>query len=324
MPAFTGALARFVADSYGVVTDDQLRELDISVKQRKALVADGVLVTEFDRVYRVAAVPPTLLSRSLAVCLARDDAAITGRAAGRLWDLRRMGPIDRIEVRLPHFAQTLSGPDILLRRCNVLDEVDVVTRADGIRVVSPPRLLFDLGAVVDDLDLESVIEQVLDRGWVTMPTLFATGRRLCHPSRPGSDRFARVVQSRPTWMKPADSHLEVELYDRLRVAGVNGLERQFPITLPTGVTVHADIAVPELSWAIEVDHVTWHGGRIASRDDKARDRLVRKVDWQVDRVTDDEIRHQLPALVAELLAIHHQLRSQHRIDRRVRTWPRAG
>ena len=74
-------------------------------------------------------------------------AASTGRAAGRLWDLRRMGPIERIEVRLPHFAQTLSGPDILLRRCNVLDEVDVVTRGDGIRVVSPPRLLFDLGAV---------------------------------------------------------------------------------------------------------------------------------------------------------------------------------
>ncbi|MEZ5248078.1 MAG: hypothetical protein R2713_02350 [Ilumatobacteraceae bacterium] len=31
-----------------------------------------------------------------------------------------------------------------------------------------------------DLDLESVVEQVLDRGWCTMPTIHAIGRRLIH------------------------------------------------------------------------------------------------------------------------------------------------
>lgn len=323
MPAFTGEIARFVAPRYGVVADDELRRFDITVKQRKALVADGVLVAEFDRVYRLASTPPSLEARCLAACLARPDSVISGRAAGRLWGVRRMGSIDQIAVRLPHFAQTLTAPDILIRRCNVIEPVDVVTRPDGIRLVSPPRLAFDLCVDLDDLDVESVIEQLLDRGWVTMPTLLATGRRLYHPARPGSERFARVVQSRPAWLRPADSHHEVVLYDALRVAGVNGLTRQEPIVLPNGITVHADVAIPRLSWGIEIDHVEWHGGRIAAQRDKVRDRQARRVHWQLDRVTDQEIDHDLPGLVRELLTIHEQIRREPRMDRSRDRWRRA-
>jgi hypothetical protein len=32
-----------------------------------------------------------------------------------------MGSSPLIEVRVPHFANTLSHPDIVVRRCNVLD-----------------------------------------------------------------------------------------------------------------------------------------------------------------------------------------------------------
>jgi very-short-patch-repair endonuclease len=311
MSAFSLALAAHVHDRYGIVSDGELRALGISVAQRERLVTAGVLVPLLRGVYRLRSTPMSLEGRCLAICLADDRAYVTGRAGGRLWGVRRMGTVDLIDARVPHFANSLGAEWVRLRRCNVLDPIDVVERADGIRVASPPRLLFDLAESLDDLDLESVVEQVLDKRWLTMPTLHATARRLCHPARPGSDRFARVLGSRPDFLRPADSHLEVQLLDALRAAGVRDLVRQLPVRLPNGVVVHPDLAVPATRWAIEVDHVTWHGGRVASQADKQRDRLMRRIGWHVDRVTDEEITNDLPGLVAELLSGHpvRELRS---------------
>ena len=194
VPAFSEALAAHLHDHLGLVHDGQLDALGVTPSQRRAMVTDGVLIPMFDQVYRARSNPLTLEAHCLAICMSDPHAVITGRAAGRLWDVRGMGRIDRIEVRLPHFRNRLSDPAVVVRRCNVLQPVDVTRRADGIRVVSPPRLIFDLAASVDDVTLESVVEQVLDRGWCTIPTIFDVGRRLVHRARPGSTRFiARAV-----------------------------------------------------------------------------------------------------------------------------------
>lgn len=301
-----------VRTRHGVIAAREVAALGISARQRERLVEAHLLVAAVRGVDRLASAPLTLESRCLAYCLARPDVFVTGRAGGRLWNVRRMGAMDvdsQIAVRLPHFANTFDVPGVLQRRCNALDASDIVVRSDGIRVASPPRLLFDLALDLDDLDLESVIEQVLDRRWCTMPTLLDTGRRLFHPARPGSTRFARVINSRPEWLKPADSHQEVQLFDALRSAGVTGLVRQHPIPLPGGWTIHADVAIPALKWAIPVDHVEWHGGRVDAQRDKQNDRQARSLGWVVDRVTDDDIDQRLAATTAELLAVWRRLRA---------------
>ena len=304
------ALAEHVAGRYGMASEGELRLLGISIVQRRQLVTEGLLIRQHRGVYRFAAVPESFEGRCLAACLAVAEGVITGRAAARLWQLRCGGPVDQIEMRVPHFVKARFDPGVLFRRCNVLDPVDVVVRRDGIRVVSPPRVLFDMSALVDDLDLESMIEQVLDRKSCTINTLFSTGRRLGRSARPGSARFARVLASRPAWIAPVDSDLEMRLYDGLRSAGVAGMDRQYKIELPAGWSIHADVAVPELRWAIPIDHVTWHGGRINAQRDKQNDRQVRMIGWQVDRVTDEDINHCLPVVVAELLAIYANLRAR--------------
>lgn len=307
MPAFTVALADHLGPHHGVVSDPQLRQLGISRSQRERLVDQQLLIPMLRGVYRLRSTPETLDARCLAVCLAYPESAITGCVGGRLWGLRRMGTDPLIDVRIEHFKKAIVEPGVRFRRCNVLEEIDVVRRPDGINVVSPPRLAFDLGAVVSDLDLESVIEQILDRRWCTIETLHLMGRRLVHPSRPGSARFARVIGSRPAWLKPADSHLEVRLFDALRSAGVAGLVRQHRIDLPGGWSIHADVAVPQLQWAIPIDHVTWHGGRADAQRDKQNDRQARMLGWQVDRVTDDDIERRWAATTAELLQLHDTL-----------------
>jgi len=300
----------YASTRHGVLSAAELSALGISIDQREHLVTHGLLVGVHRGVWAVAALPTSLPARCRAISLADGRAFVTGRAAGALWELRRVGRPDPIEVRVPHFAHSLAGPGIRLRRCNALDPRDVVVRPDGIRLASPPRLAFDLAAVLPALDLESVVEQMVDRRWCTIPTLIDTGRRLAHPARPGSTRFVQVLGSRPAWLAPVDSHLELLLFDALRRAGVAELARQHRLELPGGWAIHGDIAVPRLRWLIAVDHVTWHGGRVDAQRDKQNDRQAGVLGWRVDRVTDEDLQRRFDATVDELLAIHRRLRQE--------------
>lgn len=307
MSVITASLADFASAHHGIVTVDELLAHGIGRARRQRLVADDLLVPIFKGVYRLRSAPDTPLSRNRAISAADVKAFVTGHAGGQMWGLRRMGRVQQIEVRVPHYSHALAQPWVTLRRCNAIEPVDIVHRSDGIRVASPPRLAFDLAATLSDLDLESVIEQILDEGWCTARTLIDTGRRLYHPARPGSATFHRVMSRRPVWMKPADSHPEVIVFDQLRSAGVRGLVRQYALDLPGGWTIHADVAVPDLRWVIPIDHITWHGGRISSTRDRQNDRQATKIGWTVSRVTDEDIEGNLSATIADLLDIHRLL-----------------
>ena len=300
-------LAAVSRDLHGIVSLDELHALGISKSQRHQLIVDGLLVPMFRGVYRLATCHESLAGRCRAICLANPDAVITGRAAGRLWGLRRMGPVDTIEVRLPHGSRSFGDPRIVERRCNQLPAMDVVSRSDGIRVVSPPRLCFDLSSVLPPLDLESVVDQVLDRGTCSLGFLVDTGLRLYHSRRPGSRQFRALMRSRPQWREAADSHQEVTLRDALHSAGVAGLQIQYAVELDAQITVHLDLAVPRINWGIEIDHYDFHGGRTALQRDKRRDRMLAALGWQISRVTDDDFGERLPTTITELMAIYRGL-----------------
>jgi very-short-patch-repair endonuclease len=69
------------------------------------------------------------------------------------------------------------------------------------------------------------------------------------------------------------------------------------------VVIHPDGALPAIRWAVEVDHVTWHGGRLDAQRDKGRDRKLRRIGWQVDRVTDIELKEHFQETIAELVEL---------------------
>ncbi len=88
-------------------------------------------------------------------------------------------------------------------------------------------------------------------------------------------------------------------------AGVPELVRQHPVRLPDGSVVHPDGALPDLRWAVEVDHVTWHGGRFDAQYDKSRDRKARRAGWTVERITDSELAADFSGAIAELVEMYH-------------------
>ena len=174
-----------------------------------------------------------------------------------------------------------------------------MVRADGIRIASPPRSWFDCAVHLNDPRFEKRTEWVLDRH-VGVPMLWRVTRRLAARGRPGLARVRRVMSLRSDWQKPAGSGLEVDVHRALETRGVGPLVRQYPLRLANGTLIHPDLAVPDVRWAVEIDHVTWHGGRFDAQRDKTRDRQPRRIGWQVDRITDQELRDSFAACMNEL------------------------
>ena len=175
----------------------------------------------------------------------------------------------------------------------------IVERNDGIRVASPPRVWFDCGRDLDDERFERLTEWVMDHH-AGLPTLWTITRELSCRGRTGSARVNRVMTQRSDWQRPAGSGLELRVVNALRKRSIAPLVQQFAIRLRNGSVIHPDACDPEARWAVEVDHVTWHGGRFDAQRDKARDRNARRVGWQVDRVTDLELAEDFHAAIDDL------------------------
>lgn len=295
-----------IQQQHGAVSSEQLADCGVTVWCKRRLVRAGTLLEVHRGVYRHAASPDSLEQRCALVCLADPDLVISGPTAGRLLELRRMpvGPVHAMVLR-----RKVELEDVIVHRTTSLDpERDVVRRSDGIRLLAPRRLVFDFARFLDDADFESVVEQLLDRRLSNVPTMFATGRRLKKSGRDGSARFTRVLWQRPSWVKPKHSDLEVKLLQALQSAGV-ALQAQCAVHLPDQSVVHLDGGDPTRRFGVEVDHVTWHGGRIASQYDKWRDRQLALMGWLVPRVTDEDLRRRFNETVAELVELHQARQS---------------
>jgi hypothetical protein len=257
-------------------------------------------------VYISTAVPLSLEARCLAACIAIPDLVISGPTAARLRNLRNAVGND-IHAMMRHGPTRLDG--VVVHRTNQLSlSNDVETRPDGIRMLRPARLAFDLARYLDDLGFESVIEQMIDRGLCNVPRFFATGRRLQRPGREGTARFARVLAKRPAWAKPKDSDLEVRLLRALAERGV-ALVPQLELVLPDGSRIHLDGGDPTRRFGVEVDHITWHGGRAATQYDKWRDRQTDRLRWVIPRVTDEDMNHHWMLTVNDLVEIYEGRRA---------------
>lgn len=287
-----------------VASVTELRDLGLTPDRIRGLVRGGALVPVHRGVYRAAGAPLGLELQARAACAARADYVVGGVSAGHLWEFRRLPrPGAVLHVLAPPGSAPRGSGSVSVRRSSVLEPEDVVHRPDGIRLTSPPRTAFDLAASLDAAALESVVEQVIDRH-CGVPTLWRTARRLEGAGRTGSAAFRRLLSSRGSWQRPAGSDLELRVLRGLEERGIR-LVRQHPLVTRLGL-IHLDGADPRIGWGLEVDHVTWHGGRFDAQYDKARDRAARAVGWEVERVTDGELGAGFDSTLDELAESYHR------------------
>ena len=300
MPNLPTPVIAFARSHHGLVTREVQAANDVGRHRRQRLIDDGLLVRAAPGVDRLASHPITFEQQCLLACLAHPGLVVSGPSAGRLLGLRRMpdGPVHCMSLR-----RKIEVPDVVVHRTTVLGRHDIDVRPDGIRVLKPVRLVPDLARFLDDTDLESVIEQLLQQRRVSIPALCASARRLRACGRDGIVRLGRVLDRRPMWMKPKDSNLEVVLLRALADRGL-ALVPQHRVDVGDGIEIHLDGADPLVGFGVEVDHETWHGGRLAVARDKWRDRKAARIGWVVARVTDSDVDTRLAEVVEDLVEIH--------------------
>lgn len=293
---------RFARNHHGLVTLRTLTASGLSVSTRRRLLTAGQLVPVHQGVYRLASHPPTFEQRCLAACLALPDVVVSGPSAGRLYGLRKCST-DDVHV-ISRRANVLAG--IHAHRTNFLSAEHINTKAP-IRVLRPARLVCDLAVYLSDADLESVIEQVLDRRLTTVSALRRIGGQFMRSGRNGTRRLATVLNARPDWRPPHESDLELRVRRALAARGID-LIPQFEVELDGGRKVRLDLAEPSIRVGIEIDHATWHGDRLQMQRDKQRDRALMRLGWTIPRVTDEDLTQRFSSTIDELAALVDQLR----------------
>lgn len=287
---------------HGLLTLDQLTRHGLTGRSRQQLLADGLLVPVHQGIYRLASHEPTFEQRCVAACLIGPHVTLSGPTAGRLYGLRKCHT-DDIHV-IADRAVLAQG--IHSHRTNLLDTSDIAVRGP-IRLLRPARLLCDLASHLSDADLESVIEQALERKLVSLGSLRSVGGRFMRSGRNGTRRLAAVMNSRPMWTRPPESDLELRLLRALAARGFD-LTPQHPVVLDGGREIRLDMADPTIRLAIEVDHATWHTDRMQVQRDKRRDRALIRLGWTVVRVTDEDLDLRFVGTVDELVAVAASLR----------------
>jgi hypothetical protein len=291
------------ATQHGVASVEQLRSAGITTSQLKRLESAGAIVRVINNAYRSPSVAFDELSRCVAVCVARPGLTVAGPTAGRLWGFRRLPKDQRIHVLAPPGSHPVAARWLAPYRTAAVHPRDIVARSDAIRVTSRARTALDLARWLPAPDLLSVIEQAMHDGDLTEADMWAVAADWISPQRPWVTQFLRLVQQRLPGL-PAESHPEVRVARALGRAGVRGLVRQFAVDLPGYGRARFDLAVPALSWAVEVDVHPRHEETAGRDSDEWRDLAAMAVGWTVSRVSRRRYEHDFDAAIESLMSVY--------------------
>jgi very-short-patch-repair endonuclease len=288
-------IAELAARQHGVISIRQLRKAGISDDAVRARTIAGRLHRVHRGVYAVGHRGGSALGRGMAAVLAvgqggreagvpldRWGAALSHRTAACLWELlpHDDGPVD---VVVPGNGGRMKRAGIHLHRSSALLSSEVTLRR-GIPVTTPARTVADLRAAT----------AAGRPGSLSPPELRKAIRQADVLGLPlaASDRGDRTR-----------SDLEADFLKLCR------RHRLPPVEVNVRVGRHlVDFLWREPRLVVETDAYRYHRGRTAFRDDKRRDLDLRRMGYQVVRLSEEQLNEE-PELVAEILAAELSLRS---------------
>ncbi len=296
----------FLAEHHWVASLEQLRDLNVTKSALEYARRKGAVVSPVQGVVVVPGVTLTLEGRALLAQLAAGkEAFVSGPTAGAIRGLRSM-PIGTVEITIDECRRVVPPEGCRVVRTSWIDEQrDVEVREDGIRLASPLRMLFGLAAQFNQYRFERAAEDVWHKGLVTPDQAADYLASIRRSGRTGVKRMERWLEKTAGRGRPAHSGLELDLIDIVERAGLPTPERQHPLRLLSGETIHLDIAWPDIRLAVEPGHSWWHGGDLAQRRDQGRDRACNAIGWLVLRFDEEAARHPR-ATAAELIAVHRR------------------
>jgi hypothetical protein len=303
MTQLPAAAHRLMSQQHGVASAAQLVGTGLTNRQLQHLADTGQLIHLVRGAYASPSRAIDELTRCAALCLARRDVVVAGPTAGRLWSFRHVARDRRLHLIAPPRAQPCRDRGVAVYRTAAIHAEDIIARPDGIRVTSRPRTALDLSRHVGSHELLSIIEQAMLDGNHGDADMRRTAVDWISPQRRWLDVYLRQLDRRVPG-KPAESKPEVDLGQALTEAGVQPLHRQFSIDLPGYGPARFDLAVPDISWAIEIDVHPSHETIGGTASDHRRDVGAVALGWLVTRVTRARYLGSFDEVVTDLTSIY--------------------
>jgi Transcriptional regulator, AbiEi antitoxin/Protein of unknown function (DUF559) len=260
----------------GVVARGQLKALGLSPSAIDRRMRAGRLHALPRGVYAVGhPVVGPLGGRWAAVLACGPGAALSDRAAGAAWEIRRTSAA-LIDVTVPASGRAIR-PGIRLRSRPSLP-ADEVTELNGLPITTPARTLLDLAA--SGLN-RTRLELAVDRAEKQRLLDFADLRALLdrYAGAPGTPSLKAVLAS---YTDPLDVRSELEVLV-LELCDAHGLPRPLVNCVIEGAV--RDFCWPSRRLVVEADSFAWHSSPAALNADRERDVALTLAGWRVLRFT---------------------------------------
>jgi very-short-patch-repair endonuclease len=303
-PARTGegdpsdeAIARLAGRQFGVVARTQLLQLGIGEDAIQHRLDRHRLHLLHKGAYAVGhRVIPREGRWTAAVLVSGSSAVLSHYSAAAHWVIR---PSSRstIDVTVPHRSRSWAH----IRRHVSEVPPDERTVEEGIPVTSVPRTIFDLAATEDVDVIVSMLREAEYRNLWDRLSLWDLLER--YPGKRGS-RKVRVALERlkeePAGRKR--SRLEERFSPFLRLYHLP-LPRYNAWTQAGDKRYQVDCHWHGTNEIVELDGWAGHKGRIAFREDRARDRRLRVAGYSVTHLTWNQLDDEPEAIAADLRAL---------------------
>lgn len=279
----------------GVIDLAQLRHHGLTDDQIDGLVGRRDLVVVHPGVLRPAGAADTTWGRLNAAAL-WCGGVVTHRSAASVWDVPVPASAHDVEVAVPDLRFRGRRPGVRIYRVQ-LPERDV-TVVRGLRITTRVRTIVDLLGALPLPAGRELAGRALRKNWIALSDL---DRRLVDGR--GRTGNVRIRTLRREADPQAHAEFERRVHALLRAHDIGGWQPQYPVRMPSGQVIHADLAFPERRLIVELDGWAWHDD-VRFRRDRKRWRGAVAAGWRVVQFTWDDLDHpeRFIAEIVQLLA----------------------
>lgn len=257
----------------------------------------GEVVSWFPGVYVLAGSPRTWERRAQAVLLAAGPSAgLSHWSAAYVHGLLDVREPFRVDLQRPRGAKR-PLPGVRLHDSLYLTDDDVRSMR-GLRVTTVEWTITDLARWLSSHQLERIVLDVWRRG-LTEPTAImrVTARR---PGFRGRRRLVEILARADSRLARSRSVYESEAFVRIRDAGLPLPEVNVEVELSDDTRYELDLAYLDVELDIEADSRTFHSIEPDVARDRQRQDDLEADGWEVLRITNEEIRRDPGAFVAQV------------------------
>jgi very-short-patch-repair endonuclease len=292
---------------HGYVRRDDVRAAGVSRKLERAWVERGDWIRDGERLLRRRGAPESKASRLMRVVLDAGPGGFVSHGTAAAW-----WGLPGFDLARPHVTRhrgiTGAPPTLPCRLHEVVDLTPrQVTVLDGVPIVRPERLAFELFGSSHPLRAARATETAWSKGLVSGPSLRAVFDELAGRGRAGTVAMREFLEHHDDLWVPPASNLEARFAELVRGHGLGPYRRQVDLGDDHWVG-RVDFLHQRFPLVVEVQSERYHTALLDRAHDARRLAALAAGGVTVVEVWDREVWHDRAALVHRIREVERPFR----------------